>query len=158
MSFEVESLERVERLYRSRLTTEPADMIARVSLAWCLFMQALHRAGQESMLREIVAAGAAVEPGRGAPAPACSGARSDDLLRDCLRQAIAVTQLSSAPEARDDVERLHTLVKLSGGDRALSEASEEAARILMDVTREILGSADGDPRQPRRLPRSLPEA
>jgi hypothetical protein len=152
---EVDSLKRVEHLYRTRLTSEPTDMIARVSLAWCLFMQALHRAGQESVLQQIVAAGETADPER-----RVSDGRegSSDLLRDCLRQAIMVIQLSPDQGDREDVERLHALVKLSGGDRALSEASEEAARILTDMTREILAQPAQSPRRLRRLRRRTPEA
>jgi hypothetical protein len=87
-------------------------------------------------------------------APECSS----DLLRDCLRQAIMVMQLSPDQQDRADVERLHALVKLSGGDRALLEASEEAARILTEMTREILAQPDRSAGRLRRLPKRAPEA
>lgn len=147
--FEPEALLRVEEVYRRQLDVEPSDMVARVSLAWCLFMRALHRAGQESVIQSITLSGRK-ESVESTPTP---GAVPDagSILKDCLHQTIAVLQLSGNPQDRTDVRRLQSLVRLSGGEQAVSNAEEEAARILCAVTREILEQAAPPRRRVRRM-------
>src|SRR3712207_1101837 len=111
------ALREAERGYRLRLTDEPGDMVTRVSLAWCLFLQAMHQAGQENTLAVLD------ETAGGRPAP-LNGRTSRDhetrrLLQDCLRQAMIVRHLSRSAEERSEMERLQSWVRLSGGREAL---------------------------------------
>jgi hypothetical protein len=141
--FHVETLKRVETVYRRQLQHDPADMVSRLSLAWCLFIQALHKAGQESALTTLG------EPGDCCSAPSAENpAREQDaqqLLRDCLRQTIMIMQLSPDTRDQSDVRRLRALVKLSGAEQLLSEAEADATRLLQDVAAEIFRDA-----RPRR--------
>lgn len=152
-AFEIDSLKRVEQVYRQRLTDDPADMRARTGLAWCLFMQALYQAGQERVLAALAEDGTAPEALE-EQFQAVPDTDSRDLLRDALRQTIAVSQLSGDPAAQSEVERLQDLVRLSGESQALSEAEEEASRILTEITRAILADEPPPaPRPRRRRPR-----
>ncbi len=147
--FETDALLRVEQVYRRRLQADPSDLPARTGLAWCLFMQALHQAGQE---RVLAALSPESEP-RAAAAPA--GKLASDLLRDCLKQAMTVMQLSGDPVQQSEVGRLATLVRLSGGEEAVTAAEHEAAAVLAEVTRAVL-AVDETPRFPRRRIRLRP--
>lgn len=153
-TLKVDALWRVERIYRKQLVEEPGDTVARVSLAWCLFMQALHRAGQESTapaLLELPAA--ALDAVELEPDPRARERDSAHLLQDCLRQTLAVLQLSPNPRDRTDVERLQALVKLSGGEALLADAEEQARRVLLQLTREMM---EGDAASARRYRRMAP--
>jgi hypothetical protein len=136
---DLDTLKLTERTYRQRLLNEPADTSARVDLAWCLFMQALHRAGQESASRDHV------PPCDHASVTVCGAAKADrdaiELLKDSLRQAYTVMHLSSRAEDQMNAKRLHMLVKLSGAVDMVSEAATEASKILDEITSDIIQSA-----------------
>ena len=140
--FDMDVMTRLERIYRRRLAEEPGDMDARVGLAWCLFLQALYQDGQQSMLMALVAAG----DGKAEPAQAAirsiAGRDASQLLKDCLKQAITVQQLSPHPQDRNEAEKLQALVKLTGAGRAVLEAEDENARVLAEMTREIIHGPD----------------
>jgi hypothetical protein len=143
----VDSLWRVERIYRNRLADEPTDMVARSGLAWCLFLQALHRAGEESSLEAIVTAAGGVLNG-------CTHDRdSRSLLRDSLLNAATVLQLSTGGRERLDVERLQTLVELSGGIAELTAARDNARDILGQIALELETGPNRSPRRRRRKTR-----
>jgi len=151
-AFALESLKRVELVYRQQLVADPADMMARISLAWCLFMQALHRAGQESVLTELATASESEGGELGCAIQSILHEDADELLKECMRQTITVMQLSADPQDHTDVVKLQELIKLSGGGKAVSEAEAEGATILAQVTREILNERDSSPRRLRRIP------
>lgn len=135
----VDSLWRVERIYRNRLADEPSDMVARSGLAWCLFLQALHRAGEESTLEALVAAAG------GALNADASDRDSRALLRDSLLNAATVLQLSPSDRERRDAERLQMLAELSGGLEAVAAARDNAHAILGQIALEL----DTGPARPR---------
>jgi hypothetical protein len=112
-------------------------------------MRALHRAGQESVIQAITLSGR-TEAAEDGSRPSI-GPDAGSILKDCLHQTIAVLQLSGNPQDRTDVCRLQSLVRLSGGEQAVSDAEEEAARILYAVTREILEQAAPPRRRVRRV-------
>lgn len=167
---EPEALSRAEAVYRQHLIHEPDDTVARLSLAWCLFMQALHQAGRESVLGvgsmvvEPLAGPSEVREGAGSrpicDGPAFSGMRTGaaeldvndpearNFLLDCLRQTTAVVHLSRSAQDRRDVERLRALVRLCNGDEVMSAAEAEAVEILDGIAREM-----GRPRRAARLRR-----
>jgi hypothetical protein len=152
--FEVSTLKRVEGVYRAHLQKEPDDMTARASLAWCLFMQSLHQAGQERALEGL-------RQDQNEESDEELGSRIQTLLtehnarfllRDCLRQTVAVMQLSPDPQAHQEIEKLRSLVKLSGACHALCESEDDAASILTQLTEEMR-QAGLDHRRRERLPR-----
>lgn len=148
----VDSLWRVERIYRKQLIEEPGDTVARVSLAWCLFMQALHRAGQESTATPLLDVTIPPDTVESEPESDALHRDSAHLLQECLRQAIAVIQLSPNPRDHSDVERLQSLIKLSGGEALLADAEEQARRILTQLTRELMDVDSAPTRRFRRTP------
>lgn len=154
-AFEAEALKRVEQLYRAQLTDDPADPAARISLAWCLFMQSLLRAGQESVLDALIDATEGGEERLGAVMDEATEQNATELLEDCLRQTMTVKHLTVDPAARRSAERILALVKLSGGASALTVAEGRTARLLGEVTREVLGHGGG--RKLRRMPTRKPE-
>ncbi|HEY3282486.1 MAG TPA: hypothetical protein VGN26_09450 [Armatimonadota bacterium] len=135
---EIEALKHSEEIYRARLANEPGDTTARMKLAWCLFMQALYRAGQESVLMALVAAsGAREDSPEGALLKALQSEESSALFGECLKQTNTVLQLSPSDGDRRDMERLQYLARLSGAGQAVVEAEEAAARILGELLREL---------------------
>ena len=138
----MEVMRRLEKLYLKRLDEEPADMDARVGLAWCLFAQALYRAGQESSLPGMAAVGDGSSLQADSPALILSEKSARLLLKDCLRHALTVEQLSPSPQDQLEVEKLQALVKLAGAGYLVLEAEDESDRILAEITREILYGPD----------------
>lgn len=137
-AIEMTTLKRSEQIYRTRLANDPNDSEVRIKLAWCLFMQALYRAGQESMLSALVAT-SMDEPREKQLHPKCVWDQdAQDLIRDCLCQSSTVIQLSANPRHRTDAQRLQALVRLSGCELAVSQAREKSSRLLSEVLQEIL--------------------
>jgi len=78
---------------------------------------------------------------------------SETLLQDALLHASTVLQLSPNWPERLDVERLRTLVELSGGFAAVAQAQESAREILEQIMREMDSDRTPSPVWRRRLPR-----
>ncbi len=133
---QLESLAEAEAACRTRLAFEPTDLGARKKLAWCLFLQAIHQAGQEALLDLVPDELRTAEPTPPERPTHPRGAR--ELLRECLRHCFAIRQLTTDPQDVHEVERLQALVRLSGGEAALSEAENEARGILARVTQELV--------------------
>lgn len=130
---DISALKRVEEVYRSRLQQEPGDLTARTGLAWCLFSQALHQAGKESVLDRLAPESSGDEAARAAADP---DARR--VLKECLRQTVAVLQLSRTPAEQEEAERLQDLIRASAGDEAVSEVEQEASRMLAELAQAVL--------------------
>jgi hypothetical protein len=146
-SFDESALRRVEHVYRRELAADPGNAHARISLAWCLLVQALLRAGQESVLDRLGGEG----QDHAAAARRVLEQDAGSLLGDCLRQTLTVQQLSTDPQVQGHAERIQALVRLSGGDQALRDANEDAAQALAAITRELRPAAPR--RSLRRRPR-----
>lgn len=155
-TFKVEVLWRVERIYRNQLVEEPGDNVARVSLAWCLFMQALHRAGQESTASPLLELAASPDAAEFEIEPPTHDRDSVYLLQDCLRQALAVLQLSPNPRDHSDIERLQTLIRLSGADALVADSEAHARRVLTQLTQELMDVDSVSSRRLRRGPQRRP--
>lgn len=160
--FDMEALQAIEGAYRERIDEEPVDTGARLRLAWCLVLRAVHEAGREAMAMSVVTAAAAAPgtPVWGASAavpagcsndakavsavePSVTSTRSEEytscvLLKNCLQQATMVLQLSTVPEEKHEAARLRDLIQLSGARQAIIEADEEADKIVSDITHAIL--------------------
>ncbi len=125
-------------MYRTRLANDPTDSNARVKLAWCLFMHALFRAGQESMLKALFAT---LEPDtveKGRKVQSIWDQDADNLIDDCLQQTATVMQLSSDPRDLTDADRLQNLVELSGAGKAVDEAKDNSNRILAELLQDLI--------------------
>jgi hypothetical protein len=142
--FDPDALQRLERRYRRHLAKKPEDMGARINLAWCLFMQALHQAGRESILRTAREVDEGADSQRGGRLSAVLNADALQLLKACLQQMHTVQQLSLQARDRVDVEKLQALIRLSGGERAVAEAEQETLRALVTLAYEILQQSAQD--------------
>ena len=147
------ALGRAETVYRKQILQDPGDMDARLRLAWCLFLRSLHQAGRESLLAELLAAGS-----EGDSVDLTQWVRYQDnrnLLSECLRQLSTVSHLSGSMPDHREVEQLHGLVRLAGGESAVRTAEADATRALSALVRD-LGPGSGVPlRRLRR--RASPE-
>jgi hypothetical protein len=131
------SLKLSERVFRERLEKEPDDMNARLSLAWCLFLQALHQAGRESVAQALVARAEETETTDDSTHSLLDkNARA--LLREALQQAAAVRQLSPHPQDSTYMNLLQSLASLSGASQIVSGTEQEADRILSKLTSEMM--------------------
>jgi hypothetical protein len=125
--FHVQSLEQAEDLYRRRLRRQPEDAVARRSLAWCLFVRAIHESGRESARAQATLAAA----------PETEEA-PEHLLLESLRQALTVVHLSPNPGQRRDAEQIRTLVRLSGAARAVAQAEADLLHRLRAFADELV--------------------
>jgi hypothetical protein len=139
---DIDVLIHMEQIYTSRLQKDPADMDSRLSLAWCLFMQALHQAGRESIPVPRTTEGLEAELELGDHILSHLERESSALLQDCLTQTFTVMQLSSKACNQQDVAKLQELVRLTGAREAVLKAEDEALRFLANLTRDILIEPD----------------
>jgi hypothetical protein len=143
--------------------SEPDDMGARVGLAWCLFMQALHQAGRENLLTALVTKEEEREEPVSAILQSVLNTESLDLLKGCLQQAITVRQLSPREEERREVEKLQELAKLAGAEQEVREAEVEGLKILMELTQAVINQPQAvvthieDAPKKRKSPRNPPQ-
>lgn len=130
MTVDLDTIRRVEQIYRDRLREEPCDTLARVRLAWCLFAQAVHEAGRESAYEAL---------------RSCKLSNSDELdesslpemergatslLDDCLRQTYAALHLSVSRREQQDAVELQALARLISGEAPLARAERWATEIV----------------------------
>jgi len=131
-------VQRVENLYRQRLLEDPCDTLARNRLAWCLFMQALHQAGRESVQSRVPSTEAMEQAADWNCAAASPEREAEDLLRDCLRQASTVLVLSQSQQEHQDVENLQGLARLSCGALPGGQAEGWVEQILERLARDVV--------------------
>ena len=138
------NLKWAENTYREQLKTRPEDMAIRLSLAWCLFMQALHRSGQETVLDYAVVY---VQPlAEDHVADSATIERSAHaLLKDCLHQTYMIKHLSLDADERLNVARLQSLVELAGARDIMVGAEEQSVQQLVSLAREALLTPDCHP-------------
>ena len=149
----IDALQTAESAYRNQLASDPCDTQARVKLAWCLFVQAVHAAGRESLFHEVHEGSVRVDERLPRVIEAIRENDVDHLLRDCLRQTTAVIHLSKEQRDRTDVEMLQTLIGMAGAERWTYDTSREADRCLYNIARAII--QDGTDVRPRRSMRRL---
>jgi len=143
----IDALKTAESGYRNQLASDPCDTQARVKLAWCLFVQAVHAAGRESLFHEVHEYSEPVDERLPNIIDAIRENDVDHLLRDCLRQTTAVLHLSKEQRDRTDVEMLQTLIGMAGAERWTHDTSREADRCLYNIARAIIH--DGTEVRPR---------
>ena len=138
---DIAGLHIAEAGYRECLQTQPDNTAARLNLAWCLFVQALHRGGIESVCM--------VEADQPVMAPIkCSRAtgerNSSALLQECLGHAFMVRNLSVGRKDIQDAQRLQALVRLSGLQDAAKSAEAQSMDWLIALSCEIMYGTNSD--------------
>jgi hypothetical protein len=136
-------LNRAEGLYREQLRARPEDMGIRLSLAWCLFMLALHRSGHESAFGNYALAYRQVPPADQESTPLTADRSADALLRECLQQTYTIKHLSVQEDERLEVARLQALVELAGAQALSIGAEEQSLQRLSNLAREAMLTFDG---------------
>jgi hypothetical protein len=140
--FDIESLRRVEGVYNARLAHDPGDHGARMHLAWCLFMQALHECGQQSVIAALFSPDDQLDARTIKRIRSVLDRDAKRMLRECLRHSVTVIQLSTDPREQRDAQNLQALVRLSGGDPTVQEAEGDGRRIMKSVARELINPQD----------------
>ncbi len=126
-----------EKRCQTILDKRPDDDGARMEMAWCLLMQAVHRQGQESVIHKIaplintqsVALGDEVEP--------LTHRESRWLFAESLKHSYVVSKLSSNPKWQQEAERLKELIVISAGEDALVDAQGDSATAITQLARDI---------------------
>jgi hypothetical protein len=136
-AFELDALVRAEAACRRRIAASPDDMDARLRLAWCLLMRALHRSGQQSALAGIAGGDDARLDSLLAHLEAVPGVSAGRLVDESLHQAFAVEHLTQDPREVADVRQLQALIALSGGGQMVSDAQDRASAVLHRLARDI---------------------
>lgn len=130
-----EALRRMEAVCRARVLADPMDTLVRGRLAWCLFLQAVHQAGQESILEQLGLTTLEVDAVR--IPESLADRQAQELLDECLRHTEAVLHLSAPGQQRTEMERLLGLARLSVGEPAFIAAEQKAHRILDTLIRDL---------------------
>jgi hypothetical protein len=142
-SINTADLQRAEHSYREQLRSQPDDMGLRLSLAWCLFVQALHQSGHESAFGNYAVAYCRAPAADINSTPSKADRSADALLRDCLQQTYTIKHLSMQEDERLEVARLHALVEMAGAQDLSIGAEEQSLQRLANLAREAMLSVDG---------------
>jgi hypothetical protein len=140
--FDIDSLRRLEGVYNARLAHDPGDHVARMHLAWCLFMQALHESGQQSVIVALFSPDDELDERTMKRIRSVLDRDARRMLRECVRHSVTVMQLSTDPRDKRDAQNLQSLVRLTGGFPTIEEAEGNGSRILKSVARELLNPQD----------------
>jgi hypothetical protein len=140
--FDLESLQEIEASSRRRVEEEPDDTEARLKLAWCLLGRAFHEAGQDAMRHFIVTNLTNI------PELLPSAQSAEQLLKDCLHQAMVVSELSLISDEQKEAGTLRALISMSGGKQALQESYEESQAISSEILHAIFERFEDPNRTP----------
>ncbi|MFN3649705.1 MAG: hypothetical protein ACK47B_08985 [Armatimonadota bacterium] len=151
-SIEMEWIERVETIYRQQVEVDPSDHNARISLAWCFFIKALHHSGRESLLRMLSESDDEEDLLTAERLRRFLDADTGELLSDTIRHTVTARHLSRDPEVQMEVTRLEELIMLSSGAESLPEAERTAWKTIVRVTRELFPELTGGSPRLRRRP------
>lgn len=133
---DAEALRRVENFCRSRILQDPCDTLPRGTLAWCLFLQALHQAGRESVLNLLPDLTLWPE-GEQEPFEPQSERGAEQLLAECLRLTEIALSLTEPGELRTEMERLRSLARLSAGEQPVYRAEQQMQQILHTLMDDV---------------------
>lgn len=143
-TLDLNALKRLADGYSERLVENPTDAPARINLAWCLLMQAVHRTGESRVISELAASGERVHTHLGRMVDSTPDRDAAEHLRLCLRETFTISQLCADESHRAEVKRLQELVRLSGGEAAVTRAEAEALDVLRNLTAALFGPAAVD--------------
>jgi hypothetical protein len=133
---DIKTLQQNESRYQLAIMEDPTNLETRLDLAWCLFMHALHEAGRENLQAALVDADLDADRAEVYREIGLYEQKAYQLLKGCLKETFTVLQLS--PQTPQEVAKLHTLIRLSGADKAFTEAEDEAMRILGRLSQDIV--------------------
>lgn len=136
LACDIHTLRKIESTYQIQLEVEPSNLDIRLDLAWCLFMQALHEAGRESLRVPLPSNDQDLDRAVLYREIRLFEQKSYTLLKSCLRETFTIMQLS--PITPKEVSKLHTLIRLSGAGEAFAEAEDEAMKVLARIGRDIV--------------------
>jgi hypothetical protein len=142
MLVDSEALSRLEQVCRDMVLRDPCDTLARARLAWCLFLQGVHQAGQESILEGLVGETDAPVLSGGLP-PA--NREAHQLLDECLRQTETVLHLALSGRERSEMEHLRYLTRLCVGDQPVAAAELKLQRILQRLLQDVCRASEVEP-------------
>jgi hypothetical protein len=121
----IQSLLELEKNHLMLLEQNPDDPELRISLAWCLLLEALHRAGQEY----------ASDP-KFIP-PASSYRNSSELFRECLKQANTASDINPNSVVQEHLNQLEILVRMSNGEAVVETAADEQEQKTKKLVKDI---------------------
>lgn len=154
-TFDPDQLQRMIVTCRARLIEEPGDIGVRITLAWCLFFQALHYKHQQAFWQKLYAESEGLgdsfrESLKTLQAQMMKNAPDGHrLLKDSLMQAATVMQLSALPRERTVAAIIQELATLLGEEQAVAEVDIEAMMILNRVAKAIYSERGGKSRSSR---------
>ena len=125
--FDVSKLEATERSCIACIEEDPTNSNARLQLAWCLIIFYIYKSGQESILREQL--DLELDP---------NGRTAKRLLEEGLLQATIVSDISTDPSEKNEVENLKMLVQISGAKETLAKASAGSNAIFRTLAYVLL--------------------
>jgi len=139
--FDSADLERAENIHRVQLRSRPEDTALRLSLAWCLLVQAIHRSGQETVLAYSARTRGSVPPADTATAAGTAQRSAHALFKDSLFHTVTVQHMSLLEEDQLEVARLHSLVALAGAQELSNEAEAQSVQRLAALARAVMRTA-----------------
>ena len=147
--------QRIDICY-DRLAEDPSDLEVRISLSWYLLFQSLCARRQQEFWTQLLGRTDVLDPTLSATLQtirnetASAGQDHCRLLRDSLKHAATVMQLSGQVRERNEAARIRELVQLLGAGQVVSETDAEAKRILMRMTRAIRAVSREETQTPGR--------
>ncbi len=119
------------------LDKRPDDDGARIELAWCLLMQAIHREGQESVINKVAPLINTPLTKLFGDAQQLTQRESRWLFAESLKHSFAVSKLSSNPKCLQEAERLKELIKISAGEEVIMDVEDISAKVMSQLSKEI---------------------
>ena len=145
-TIDLASLQRAEDRFRKKLQSQPDNTSTRLNLAWCLFMQAEHCSGKESVLP---LASEHLPDALNPDVNTESHRNSQSLLHEFLGHICIAKNLCIHKSDFMDASRLQTLVNLSGLQDAARQVEDQSTERLYRLSWEIMhGDVEGDRDQP----------
>ena len=119
------TLQELEKTHVLLLKQNPEDTLLRVSLAWCLFMEALYCAGMESAIEKMNSS------------PETSYRNSQELFIECLKQANTATDIGCDAVVQKHLNQLEKLIHLSNGEAVVQIAACEQGQKKRKLVKDI---------------------
>lgn len=138
LCFDFDAVSQIEAAFRKQLERRPEDCVLRLRLAWFLLLEAAHQAGLDDLGFAVVGL---TDEGTTRKSSAIKDrsqrARTARLLRESLKQAVTVRQLSADPKVLLLAEHLCMLAKDAGAACAVARAEADVDRVLKELTRVV---------------------
>jgi hypothetical protein len=126
-----------EAQYKKLLTEDPANPNIRMDLAWCLFIHALHEAGRGSAEVLMTDGGQREDNPDFVRQMNLPEDAADRLFKGSLHETFIIMHLDTSGSIRPEIARLHSLIRLCGGDKVLRQADHHASISMINLLRDI---------------------